>query len=154
MLAMLRNHHVHSAPYLLAHHTALARSAGLTEQEIAAACSNDMAGLEALVPEERSAVAWAELVARNQAKRDDTVFDALRQHFGHSEIVELTALCALSSYTDLFHNALRVPVEPQAEIDALNASPRLDPARVKAYVQRVLDDWPGEFPVPDAVASA
>lgn len=153
MLAMLRNHHVHSASYLLAHHMALARSAGLTDSEIAAACSGDVAATATLSPAESSAVLWAELVARNQAKHDDAVFEKLKQHFADAEIVELTALCALCSYADLFYNALRVPLESQAELDALNASVHLDPARVRVYVQRLLEDWPTEFPIPDAAAA-
>jgi alkylhydroperoxidase family enzyme len=154
LLTMLRNHHVHSASYLLAHHTVLARSAGLTQEEVAAACSSDVAALERLAPAERAAVSWAELVARNQAKRDESVFKTLQQHFTDAEVVELTALCALSSYADLFYNALRVPVEARGGVDALNASPRLDPSRVKRYVERVLEDWPSAFPVPDAAAAA
>lgn len=154
MLAMLRNHHVHSASYLLAHHTALARSAGLTDSEIAAACSSEAAATATLSPAESSAVLWAELVARNQAKRDDAVFGKLKQHFADAEVVELTALCALCSYADLFYNALRLPLEPQAEVDALNSSVHLDPPRVKAYVQQLLEDWPSEFPIPDAAAVA
>lgn len=92
-------------------------------------------------------------MAPNTAKRNDVVFDELKRHFDDAEVVELTGLCAISSYADLFYNALRVPLEAPAEIEALSGAIGIDPERVRTYLQTLLADWPGEFPVPDAAAA-
>ncbi len=46
------------------------------------------------------------------------------------------------------YNALRVPVETPSELDGLNRSLRLDPAKLKSYLETMLAHWPQEFPVP------
>ena len=51
---------------------------------------------------------------------------------------------------DLIQNALRVPLEPAHEIARINRSVRLDPQRLKYYLEALLVNWPREFPVPAA----
>ena len=62
----------------------------------------------------------------------------------------------LCSYIRAIRETFREPVHTGAQ-----GRPRLRPWRniciaqvVKRYVQRVLDDWPSAFPVPDAAAAA
>ncbi|MGZ8268335.1 MAG: carboxymuconolactone decarboxylase family protein [Burkholderiales bacterium] len=153
LMVMLKTHHVHSAGYLRAHHTALARAAGVTEEQLAALASGATAA-PCFSERERAAIAWAEKVALNAAKRDKAVYDALRKHFVDAEIVELTALVAICSNADLVYNALRVPVERAEVVQALNSSIRLDPQRLRTYIRTLLADWPREFPVPDAALAA
>ena len=154
LAVMLKTHHTHSAPYLLAHHTALARAVGFIEDDLAALGAADHASAQQFSPAERAAIAWAGQVACNEAKRNDAVFDELQRHFNAPGVVELTSLCAVCSNADLIHNALRVPLEAAADIEALNSSPRIDPERIKTYIETVLADWPAAFPIPDAAAAA
>ena len=69
-----------------------ARQAGLTEVKIAAL---DDAGSELFSPRERAALTFAELMATDHLKIDDTVFAGLRRHFSEAEIVELGVSTAL-----------------------------------------------------------
>ncbi len=153
MLVLLRTHHVHAATYLLAHHTVLARAAGLGDAQLAAAVPAS-AARDAVTGAEGAAMAWAEQVARNTAKRDDGVFSELQQHFSAAQVVELTGLVAIASNADLIYNALRVPLESPAEIGALNHTVAADAARIKAYLQSVLADWPQQWPALDAGRTA
>lgn len=154
LMAMLKTHHVLAGDYLLAHHTVLARAAGVSEKQLAALSSGDLSASPLFSERERAAIAWAGEVARNAAKRNQALYEALRKHFNDAEVVELTGLCAICSYADLFHNALRVAVEAPAEIEALNTSIRIDPERLRAYLATLLADWPAEFPIPDESLAA
>jgi alkylhydroperoxidase family enzyme len=148
LMAMLTVHHVHRAPYLAAHHTVLARAAGLSSARIAALQSDAAAGSPGFSECEQAVIAWAEMVARNTAKRDDKVIAVLKQHLSDAQVVELTALCAVCSNADLIHNALRIPVERGDDVERLNRLVQIDPARLKAYLQSVTAAWPQVFPVP------
>jgi len=147
-LVLVRTSHVNRAPYSLAHRTALARAAGVAAEALATLVFEDYAASSDLSRRERTALAWAEQVARNTAKERNDVYEDLRQNFSDAEIVELTGLCALANKVDRIENALRVPVEDQAVIDALYRTPRLDPARLRAYLSEIVATWPRELPVP------
>jgi alkylhydroperoxidase family enzyme len=153
LMVMLKTHYVHSATYLLTHHTALARAAGVTDEQIAALASGSTAE-SSFSSRDRAAIEWAEEVARNTAKRNQAVHEALRKNFNDAEVVELTGLVAICSNADLVYNALRVPTESANEVQALNNTLRLDPRRLKAYISTLLADWPSEFPIPDAKSAA
>jgi alkylhydroperoxidase family enzyme len=144
----LENHRVHSATYLRAHHTALAQAAGLTQPQLDALAAGQAASSPLFEERERAAIIWAGEVARNTAKRNAAAYDALRKHYNDAEVVEITALCAISSYADLFYNALRVPVERPDELQALSGAISGDPERLRNYVNTLLTDWPATFPVP------
>jgi len=146
-MVRIRTGHIHAAPYSLAHATVLGRTAGVTEPQLAALASGDYLSSPHFSPQVRAALAWAEHVAPNTAKRRDDIFAALKAHYSDAEIVELTGLCAMSSQIDLIQNALRVPLESDAEIEQINRYTRLDPQRLRAYLERLLADWPSEFPV-------
>jgi alkylhydroperoxidase family enzyme len=147
VLARLRTARENKAAYSLAHARALARESGLHEAALAAAVDDD--GNEAaLAPRERSALAWATAMAPNAARRRDDLFAELRRHFDDAQVVELTALCAMANMTDRIHNALLVPPEPEEKIAALNRPAAISVARVKAYFEQVLADWPDRFPMP------
>jgi alkylhydroperoxidase family enzyme len=148
LMVLLRTHAAHAASYLLAHHTLLARVAGITDDELSALASGDAVSPSLFAPRERAALEWAGHVAKNTAKRHDDVFDDLKQVFSDAEIVELTALCAVCSNADLVYNALRIPVEPEDELMRVNRSTALPPERLKTYVESVLRDWPATFPIP------
>ncbi len=102
----------------------------------------------AFSPPQRAALAWAEQVVPNKAKFRDDVFTELKRHFDDAEAIELTGLCAVSNMVDLIQNALRVPLESDIEIDAMNRDLGMDPQRVKRYLEALLAEWPGEFPTP------
>ncbi len=150
LMVMLTIHHSLRAPYLTAHHSVLAHAAGLTAAQLAALAGPDAAASAEFSPRERAAIAWAALVAPNTAKRDEAVFTVLKKHFNDGEVVDLTALCAIMCDADLIYNALRVPLELPAALQALHASVAADPETLKDYLRQVLADWPAVFPQIDA----
>ena len=150
LMILLKTHHMHNARYLLAHHTALGRAAGLSESQLAALSHADAATSSEFSLPERAAIAWAAQVAPNIAKRNDAGFDELKKYFNPAEVVEITALCAITSNADLIYNALRVPAEPDADIIALYPAVAVDPARLRHYLEQVIADWPTEWPRIDA----
>lgn len=89
---------------------------------------------------------WAEHVARNTARERDDVFEEVRQHFTTPELVELTAVCGLFGLSNRFQDSMRLPIEPQHEVDKIKASVRVDPARIRTYLQRMIEHWPQAFP--------
>jgi alkylhydroperoxidase family enzyme len=149
LMALLRTHSAHAASYLLAHHSALGRAAGVTEDQLVALASGHTASPSLFTPREQAAIEWAGHVAKNTAKRHDDVFENLKRQFSDAEIVELTALCAMCSDADLVYNALRIPVEPDGELAIVNSAIGLPPERLKGYLQTLLADWPAVFPIPD-----
>jgi alkylhydroperoxidase family enzyme len=146
LMLLLKTHHVHEARYTIAHHTVLGRAAGLSEAQLEALSRTDAAAEREFSAAERAAIAWAALVARNAAKRDEAVFNGLKSHFKDAEVVEMTALCALASNADLLYNALRVPLEPPTHLLTLYRSVAADPKKLKAYVEQVVADWPAVIP--------
>lgn len=87
---------------------------------------------------------WAEHVARNTAGSRDDVFSAVAKQFGPAELVELTAVCGLFAQSNRFQDSLAMPIEPPHDVDKIRTSVRVDPARVKAYIERLLADWSDE----------
>lgn len=150
LMLLLKTHHQHDARYLLAHHTLLGRAAGLSEAQLAALAREDAHEADVFAPRERAAIAWAAQLAHNTAKRDERVFGELQRHFGHAELVEMTALCALTSNADLIYNALRVPLEPASTLAALYPAVTVEPLRLERYIRRVVADWPTVMPPIDA----
>ena len=65
-----------------------ARHAGATEEKIAAI--NDESS-DLLSPRERVAIRFAEKLAVDHQKVDDTLWSELRSHFSEAEIIELVA---------------------------------------------------------------
>ena len=147
ILARLRTSRENRADYSMAHAMALGREAGVPEGKLAAAAGEEGTG-DALAPPEQAALAWATEIASNSARRRNDLFAGLRGHYSDAEIVELTGICAMANMTDRINNALRVPLEPGAQIAALNRPARIRSGAIRVYLERVLADWPSTFPLP------
>jgi len=147
-LVLVRTSHINNAPYSLAHRLALGRAAGVAEEQLERVATDDCAASPQFSARERAALAWAAQVACNTAKHRDDIYQQVRGNFSDAEIVELTGLCAVSCKVDRIQNALRVPLESDAELEALYRTPRLDPARLKGYLMDIVENWPREFPEP------
>ncbi len=145
-MILLRTAHLNAASYSLAHRTVLGRNAGLSGGQMDALAEPVCTGSPLFSAAEHAALRWAEEVVTNMAKRRGDLFDELRKYFDDGELVEITGLCAMANHIDLTQNALRVPLESDAEIEALNREIRIDPNRIRTYLQTLYTNWPGEFP--------
>ena len=150
-MILLRTANLNAASYSIAHRTVLGRNAGLSDGQMDALAGADCSGSVLFSPAEHAALRWTEEVVTNMAKRRGDLFDELKKHFDNGELVEITGLCAMANHMDLAQNALRVPLETNAEIEALNREVRIDPNRVKTYLEMLYTNWPDEFPATPAV---
>ncbi|MBT3765455.1 MAG: carboxymuconolactone decarboxylase family protein [Rhodospirillaceae bacterium] len=98
---------------------------------------------------EKAAILWAEHVTKNTARSRDDVYETVRAQFSEAEMVELTMMSGLFNFYNRFMDSLGVPLEIQGEVDKIKRSVNLDPARVKQYMQTLIDNWPDEFPTPN-----
>ena len=94
---------------------------------------------------EMLALAWAEHVTRNTASERDDIFARLQAHFSEAEIVELTLISAMFNMINRINDSLAVPLEIQAEVDLIQRSLVLDPAKVGTYLRWLADNWPDTF---------
>ncbi len=84
---------------------------------------------------EKAAVLWAEHVTRNTARARDDVFEEVRRCFSEAEIVELTLMSGFFNLFNRFMDSLRLPIEEQGEVDKIKRSVRLDPEKVRVYLE-------------------
>lgn len=97
---------------------------------------------------------WAEHVAKNTACDRDDIAAEVRPHFSDAEFVELTAVCGLFGQSNRFQDSMRLPIEDQHEVDKIRTSVRADPAKLRVYLERIVEFWPHEFPPPAPVKAA
>ncbi len=101
---------------------------------------------------EKAAVLWAEHVTKNTARERDDIFESVKKEFTEDELIELTMMSCLFNSWNRFMDSLHMPIEEQGEVDKIQRSIYLDPAKVKNYMQEMIDHWPEEFPEPDGQA--
>lgn len=121
---------------------------GITDDHVAAIGSDDYMGSPLLTPREKATVLWAEHVTRNTAKLRDDIAEEVQRHFTDAEFVELTFVISYFNMRNRYHDSLKLPND---EVDIIEDVGRLrpDPAKLKAYLQEVLDNWPDAFPEPN-----
>ncbi|MCY4385266.1 MAG: hypothetical protein OXE44_19225 [Nitrospinae bacterium] len=121
---------------------------GITDEHVAAIGSDDYMDSPLLSPEEKATVLWAEHVTRNTAKSRDDIAEDVQEHFTDAEFVELTFVISYFNMRNRYHDSLKLPND---EIEVIEDVGRLrpDPAKLKAYLQEVLDNWPDAFPEPN-----
>ena len=68
--------------------------------------------------------------------------------FDEAEFVELTLMCGYFNMFTRVMDSLSVPIENEFEVDKIKRSVRVDPERVRQYLQTLLDNWPDDFPEP------
>ena len=93
--------------YCIAAHTAGGRKAGITDDEMRALQARQVQGFS--VPE-RAVIRFARELTRS-AKAVETC-ESLLEHFNHEQIVEITLVAAMASFTNRFNNGLGI--EPDA----------------------------------------
>ena len=90
---------------------------------------------------------WAEHVTRNTARERDDVFTEVRQQFNDAELLELTMVSGRFNASNRFQDTMCLPIEGQDEVDRIRRTVRADPNRIKAFIEKLIEYWPREFPV-------
>ena len=116
-LVILRGAQLMRSEYEWAQHLKMARSAGVTEEQIAGLAS--FRSSKAFTDREKAALALAEAVTLG--KVSDQVHAEALKHFDHHDYVELSLVAAFYAMVGRMLDAMGVPLEPEAR----DYSPRL-----------------------------
>jgi AhpD family alkylhydroperoxidase len=109
-LAILRVAQLTGAEYEWAHHTPIARAAGVSEEQIAAL--ERWAKAPEFDDQQRAILAYVEAATSGVIVPDD-VFGAAREHLSEGEIVELTLVCGYWGMVARVLVAAQVDLEPE-----------------------------------------
>lgn len=90
----------------------LGQALGLTDAELAA-LPDDYRTSSLFDAREKAAIAWAEAITLNTAKRDDTVWIELRRHFSDAEIVEISLASAMFNMINRLNDSFRTELETE-----------------------------------------
>ncbi|MFJ9380718.1 carboxymuconolactone decarboxylase family protein [Streptomyces sp. NPDC101455] len=112
-LVILRIAVLNRAPYEWTAHEPEARAAGLDDHHLAALRRDDVSSHPALDARQRRVLAYTDAMTRH-VHVPDAVFDALRDDFTDTELVELTATVAAYGMVSRFLVALDVELPPAA----------------------------------------
>ncbi|MFC1491951.1 carboxymuconolactone decarboxylase family protein [Nitrospinota bacterium] len=136
----------------MTHNTALGQAAGITDEQLEAIASDDYMESPHLSPRERAAVLWAEHFTRNTIRERPDVFEEARKHFSDAELVELSLMSGKQGSSNRLMDSFQIPIEEEADVNKIKKSVRVNPDKMKAYLETLLANWPSEFPEPDSAA--
>lgn len=60
---------------------------------------------------EKAAIAWSEAMTLNTAKRDNAVWNRLREQFNEAEIVEISLACGMFNMINRLNDSFRTELE-------------------------------------------
>ena len=92
------------------------------------------------------ALKWAEAVTINQAAKNDILFKELQNNFTEKQIAEMTILCAMFNMINRINDSLDVDIEDTDEIDKIQKSLVLEPAKMTNYLSWLSNFWQKEYP--------
>ena len=82
-------------------------------------------------------------MTRNTAQKNGDAFNRLHANFTEGEIVEITMLCAMFNMINRVNDSLDIALEEQPEIDKIQSSLHLDPAKMGGLsALGWADHWP------------
>ena len=78
------------------------------------------------------------------------MFERVRESFSEQEVVDLTLIACFFNMFNRVTDSLQIPVEEESEVNKIKKSVRLDPEKVKNYLQTTVENWPDSFPEPNS----
>ncbi len=144
-MVVIKTSHTNGCDYCYAHNTSLGQAAGITHDQIISISSDDYLASDLFSEREKAAILWADNMTRNTAQKNGDAFNCLHANFTEGEIVEITMLCAMFNMINRVNDSLDIALEEQPEIDRIQSSLYLDPAKMGDYLHWLADHWPSEF---------
>ncbi len=92
----------------------LGQALGLTDAEFEALQRDDYRDSPLFNAREKAAMAWAEAMTLNTAKRDDAVWNELRRLFSDAEIVEISFASGMFNMINRLNDSFRTELESEA----------------------------------------
>lgn len=112
-LVIMRVAHVNGAPYEADQHRPFALKAGVTEAQLQA-LANWREHAQIYDPVQRDVLAYTDAMTRDVHVADD-VASAVREHFDHEQLVELTATIAAYNMVSRFLEAMQIHSDDQPD---------------------------------------
>ena len=91
----------------------LGQALGLTAAEFAALQGDDYRASDLFNEKEKTALAWAEAMTLNTAKRDDAVWSEMRRLFSDAEIVEISLITGMFNMINRLNDSFRTELESE-----------------------------------------
>ena len=91
----------------------LGQALGLTDAEFDALQGDDYRASALFNAREKAAMAWAEAMTLNTAKRDDKAWNELRRLFTDVEIVEISLITGMFNMINRLNDSFRTELEPE-----------------------------------------
>jgi alkylhydroperoxidase family enzyme len=91
----------------------LGQALGLKDEEFDALQSDDYRASPLFSDREKAVLAWAEAMTLNTAKRDNRVWDDLKQHFSDAEIVEISLITGMFNMINRLNDSFRTELESE-----------------------------------------
>jgi alkylhydroperoxidase family enzyme len=133
ILAHARTSVVNACKYCTGHNIHFAELAGVDAAKRAAVLGEGP--WDALTSREQVALRWVEAVVKNEARRDQKLFEEVRQHFTDAEIVSLVAIAGARTMANLFQEAL------WTDLEETEAGPKDENWRLGNYLGRVAEHF-------------
>ncbi len=90
----------------------LGQALGLKNEEFDA-LRGDYKASPLFTDREKAAIAWSEAMTLNTAKRDNKVWNALREQFNDAEIVEISLACGMFNMINRLNDSFRTEIESE-----------------------------------------
>ena len=98
---------------------------------------------------EKAAILWAKHVTKNTARSRDDIFKIISESFTEPEIVELTLVISYFNMNNRFVDSLHIPLEPLEHVNKIKGSVKVNPEKIRQYLENILENWPNNFPEPN-----
>jgi uncharacterized peroxidase-related enzyme len=105
-LAYLKTSSINACRYWTSYHTASAKQAGVTEEQIKALRFYQRS--EAFDEKERATIRFADIVTRGATAVDFEVLEYVGKYYSEDEIVELTMVIALANLANRINDTLQI----------------------------------------------
>jgi AhpD family alkylhydroperoxidase len=147
-LVILKTSFLNGCSYCVGHNSALGRSIGFSDEEIAAV-EGDFRNSDFFTPAEKASIAWAEFLTERTYRQHPEAMPELKRHFTEAQIVEITMVSGFFNFWNRFVDGLQVDLEPEHMVGNIRKSKVIDP---EAYAAFMRDCWwgtPAGRPAPD-----
>ena len=136
-LVILKTSMLNGCTYCIGHNSALGRSIGFSDDEIAA-IDSDYRSSDYFSEAEKAAIAWAEHLTEKTYRAHPEAMEALKAYFDHAQIVEITMVSGFFNFWNRFTDSLQIELEAEQVVGNIKKSKEVD---LDAYVAFMRDGW-------------
>jgi AhpD family alkylhydroperoxidase len=134
VLAILKTSMLNGCEYCVGHNTALGKTVGYSDDQIAAIEGNFQSS-ELFTPAQKAAIAWAECLTLKTYRQKPEVMAELKKHFSNEQIVEITMVSGFFNFWNRFTDGLQVDIEASEQVGLIRKSRKVDPDDYIAYMK-------------------